>query len=111
MSKYNDYNWTELYKEFLSSGLTQTNFAISKSIPKSTLQGAFKKIRSSSCSNTSSEFNSFIPVSVSKNLIASNPICDDKNITISSGKFEISVPVGFDKKMLKDILEVMVEIC
>lgn len=136
MSKQKSYDWNSLRSEFQSSELSYAAFAKSKGIPASTAYGHLKDIIAAKMTATeeSKVQNEVAPqdettfvaldifnpddyeperpdVTFIKSADVANGSKATQPIELKVSNISLMLNAGFDKTCLKDVLEVILEIC
>lgn len=116
------HNWKKLYEEFLTTNMSPSAFAKFKGIPESCTYLQFKKLgyvpdpqkhrNTKSKTSEALEELTLLPVAVipSEEMPAVKA-ADSPALSISIYDASIQLAEGFNKKLLKETLEVLKELC
>jgi len=100
--KQNEQEWKTKIEEFKKSGLTQTQWCKEKGINLRNFNRWYNLLKNQ-VSNDKGKTN-WIPLKIEKKDMNSS-------LNIKIGKATIEVPEEFNRKLLSDIIQVVIEIC
>lgn len=118
MQRTSKYNWKKIYKDYLSSGMSVYEYAVTHNIPKTTMfygkQRMEKELSKSKTKKLAkSDAQGFLEVVIEKpkekKTIQEN--LNNNPITIRYKEVSVEIDKNFDKPLLKDLLEIIKEVC
>ena len=117
------YDWNAIYQDFLKSGLSRYGYCKERGLSSATLYKHFDRIEAELTgmeNNGAETVVDFVPAEIIPD-IQSELMCDENDesetgqdnssITLEIERMRISLSPGFDKALLRDVLEVVRELC
>jgi hypothetical protein len=109
------YNWKQIYKDFLKTDMTPSAYARTHGLPSSCIYPQFKKLGyvPEETSTQSSMVDTVEPVDIVPiQVIHSEPkIKTAASISVTICGATIHLENGFDKRLFKETVEVLKELC
>lgn len=118
MQKRLDYDWKQIYKDFLKSKMSVYEYAVTHDIPKTTMfygiQRMKKADRQKIIDSSEIDTSSFVEVCIEEpkqELVKDQSLGNNSPITLNYKDVIIEIDNGINKTLLKDILRMIKEVC